>query len=64
MIVYEHTHECRRAGHGQHWASGVVAPEVFKLAGDGGAFPQLGLAPYEVQAFYRASFFDRAAATL
>lgn len=53
-----------RAGHGQHWASGVVAPEAMDLAADAGAFPELGLAPHEVQAFYRAAFFDRASATL
>ncbi len=53
-----------RAGHGQHWASGVVAPECLELAADARAFPELGLAPHEIQAFYRAAFFDRASATL
>jgi len=55
-----------RAGHGQHQASGIVAGEAFRLAGDPGAFPGLaaeGLAPWSPQAFYRASWWDPEAAT-
>lgn len=55
-----------RAGHGQHQASGLVAGEAFRLAGDPEAFPGLaaeGLAPWSPQAFYRASWWDPEAAT-
>ena len=53
-----------RAGHGQHWASGIIAQESFQVAADGEAFPELGLPPWQSKTFYRAAFFDRAAATL
>jgi len=42
--------------HGQHQMAGVVAHEVFPLAGDEGAFPELkgsGLYPWEPQALFR-----------
>ncbi len=55
------------AGHGQHQASGLVAQEVFALAADPAAFPQLdaeGLPPWKVQAFYRSVWWDPDAATL
>ncbi len=56
-----------RAGHGQHQASGVVAPEAYRLAGDAAALPALaaeGLVPWRPQAFYRGAWFDRNSATL
>jgi len=56
-----------RAGHGQHQAAGRIAPEVFELAGDPGAMPQVaaeGLAPWRPEAFYRSTWWDRDATTL
>ncbi|HEX9737584.1 MAG TPA: PIG-L family deacetylase [Thermoanaerobaculia bacterium] len=56
-----------RAGHGQHWASGVVAPAAIEAAADPAAFPELaaeGLAPWRAATFFRSAFFDREAATL
>ena len=56
-----------RSGHGQHWASGVVADKLLDLAGDPDAFPALaeeGLAPWRPTTFYRSAFFNRAGATL
>ena len=55
-----------RGGHGQHQASGIVAGEAYRLAGDPDAFPELaaeGLAPWSPEAFYRASWWDPEAAT-
>ncbi|RMH17684.1 MAG: PIG-L family deacetylase, partial [Acidobacteria bacterium] len=55
----------RRAGHGQHQASAVIAREAFDRAGDAGAFPELraeGLLPWSPQAFYRAAWWDPDAA--
>jgi LmbE family N-acetylglucosaminyl deacetylase len=48
-----------RDGHGQHQASGLVAAEVFRLAGDAAFLPQLseeGLAPWRPRALYRSDF--------
>ncbi|MCP4658480.1 MAG: PIG-L family deacetylase [bacterium] len=56
-----------RSGHGQHWASGVVAEEAFALSGDPQAFPELrrqGLEPWKVEAFYRSAWWNPQAATL
>ena len=53
--------------HGQHQAAGVTAFEAFPLAGDPQALPQLaaeGLAPWQPQALYRSTFFDRDATTI
>jgi len=53
--------------HGQHQAAGVVAHEVFETVGEPGAFPQLdaeGLPPWQPNALYRSTFFDRASTTL
>ncbi|HYO14762.1 MAG TPA: PIG-L family deacetylase, partial [Thermoanaerobaculia bacterium] len=53
--------------HGQHQAAGVTAFEAFPLAGDPDALPQLaaeGLAPWQPQALYRSTFFDRDATTI
>jgi LmbE family N-acetylglucosaminyl deacetylase len=53
--------------HGQHQAAGVTAFEAFPLAGDPDALPQLtaeGLAPWQPQALYRSTLFDRDAATI
>ncbi|RPH54573.1 hypothetical protein EHM82_06655, partial [bacterium] len=53
--------------HGQHQAAGITAFEAFPLAGDPGALPQLaaeGLAPWQPQALYRSTFFDRDATTM
>ncbi|MEM7480447.1 MAG: PIG-L family deacetylase [Acidobacteriota bacterium] len=55
-----------RAGHGQHQASGVVAEEIYELAGDPQAFPHLieeGLPPWSPQAFYRAAWWNPEGAT-
>ena len=49
-----------RAGHGQHQAAGLVAGEVYRLAGEAQAFPALaaeGLAPWSPQAFYRNTWW-------
>lgn len=51
-----------RAGHGQHQAAGVVAGEVFELAGAPDRFTALtaeGLPPWQPEAFYRAAWWDR-----
>jgi len=50
-----------QAGHGQHQAAGVIAPEAFRAAGDPEAFPNLareGLSPWQPQALYRSAGFD------
>jgi LmbE family N-acetylglucosaminyl deacetylase len=55
-----------RAGHGQHQASGVLAEEAFRLAGDPLAFPQLaaaGLGAWQPLLLYREAWFDPQAAT-
>jgi LmbE family N-acetylglucosaminyl deacetylase len=54
-------------GHGQHQAAGVVAHEAFRLAGDASAFPALaseGLTPWQPQALYRSTWFDKDKTTL
>lgn len=54
------------AGHGQHWVSGLVAEEVFRLSADPSAFPRLdaeGLPPWEISAFYRLPRWSGAVAT-
>jgi LmbE family N-acetylglucosaminyl deacetylase len=54
-------------GHGQHQAAGVAAHEAFRLAGDPAAFPELareGLTPWQPQALYRSTWFDRTKTTL
>lgn len=57
-----------RDGHGQHQAAGVVAQRVFDLAGDPGAFPELGaeegLAPWAPLRLYRSTRFDPEATTI
>ncbi len=57
----------KRAGHGQHQASAIVARDAFDAAGDPRAFPELaseeGLAPWQPQAFYRFAWWDRELAT-
>lgn len=56
-----------RAGHGQHWAAGLVAEEIFALAGDASAFPELdaeGLAPWPIDTFFRAAWFNPEAANV
>ncbi len=57
-----------RDGHGQHQASGIVAREAFRLAGDPAAFPQLaaeGLRPWQPAALYQTTrFLDREKTTL
>lgn len=48
------------AGHGQHQASGWVAEQIFELAADPGAFPQLlheGLPPWRIDTFYRGAWW-------
>jgi LmbE family N-acetylglucosaminyl deacetylase len=57
-----------RDGHGQHQASGIVAREAFKLAGDSAAFPELareGLLPWAPSALYQTTrFLDREKTTI
>lgn len=56
-----------RAGHGQHQASAVVAEEALELAADPAALPRLraeGLAPWRIDAFYRAAWWDPESATV
>ena len=56
-----------QAGHGQHQAAGVIAPEAFRVAGDRAALPELlaeGLDEWAPAAFYRSTFFDRDSTTL
>ena len=56
-----------RAGHGQHWASGMVAEKVYALADDPSAAADLaeeGLHPWSIETFYRSTFFDRESTTL
>ncbi len=55
------------AGHGQHQAAGVVAPEAYRLAGDPAAVPELaaeGLVPWRPQALYMGGYFRRNEATM
>jgi LmbE family N-acetylglucosaminyl deacetylase len=50
-----------RDGHGQHQESGVIAREVFRVAGDPQAFPELaseGLAPWKPTTLVRSNWFD------
>lgn len=56
-----------RAGHGQHWASAVVADQLVDAAGRAGAFPGLeadGLLPWDISTFYRAAWWNPEATTL
>jgi LmbE family N-acetylglucosaminyl deacetylase len=51
-----------RDGHGQHQASGVIAREVFRVAGDPSAFPRLaaeGVPPWKPATLLRSNWFDR-----
>jgi LmbE family N-acetylglucosaminyl deacetylase len=55
------------AGHGQHQAAGVVAPEAYRLAGDPAALRELaaeGLVPWRPQALYQGGWFRRDEATM
>ncbi len=58
----------QRAGHGQHQAAGVVAQEIWQLARDPAAHPELageeGLPPWAPQAFYRSAWWEPEEATL
>ncbi len=55
-------------GHGQHQASGWVAREAFRIAGDSSRFPALqreeNLAPWTPLKLYRSTRFDTGATTL
>lgn len=56
-----------RDGHGQHQAAGILAREAYAAAGDVQRFPEQlasGLRPWTPLKLYRATWFDRAAATL
>ncbi|MEE9561877.1 MAG: PIG-L family deacetylase [Thermoanaerobaculia bacterium] len=56
-----------RARHGQHWAAGVIAGEVFELSGRPDGFPELtaaGFPPWRPEAFYRAAWWNRDLATV
>lgn len=56
-----------RAGHGQHQASGVIAEEVFEVAGEPDRFPELtaaGLPPWQPRALYRRVWRGREEASL
>jgi LmbE family N-acetylglucosaminyl deacetylase len=55
-----------QAGHGQHWVSALTADELYRLAGDpasGAGLRAEGLEPWNIQAFYRVSFFRPEEAT-
>jgi len=56
-----------RAGHGQHQASGVIAEEIFEVAGEPDRFPELtaaGLPPWQPRALYRRVWRGREEASL
>lgn len=57
-----------RDGHGQHQASGWVAREAFRLAGDSTVFPELGreeaVLPWMPAKLYQSARFDREGSTL
>lgn len=56
-----------RAGHGQHQAAGVIAQEIFALAGEPDRFPALtaaGLPPWQPDALYRRVWRQREDASL
>ncbi len=56
-----------RAGHGQHQASGALAAEAVRLAGDAMAMPQLdaeGLVPWQPEALFREAWWDPESATV
>ena len=56
-----------RAGHGQHQASGALAADAIRLAGDAVAFPQLdaeGLTPWQPEALFREAWWNPEAATV
>jgi LmbE family N-acetylglucosaminyl deacetylase len=56
-----------RDGHGQHQASGWLAREAFRVAGDPNAFPELSresLAPWTPAKLYRNARYDTAGTTL
>jgi LmbE family N-acetylglucosaminyl deacetylase len=57
-----------RDGHGQHQASGWVALEAFRVAGDSSVFPELsreeGLAPWTPLKLYRSARFEPGATAL
>ncbi len=46
----------RRAGHGQHQASAVIATDAYQLAGDGERFGALPEAPWTPSALYRRAW--------
>ena len=51
-----------RAGHGQHQASAVIARDIFDMAGDPEAFPELadeGLTPWQPRSLFRRTWFFR-----
>lgn len=50
-----------RAGHGQHQAAGVIARDLFELAGQPDRFPDLtaaGLPPWQPEVLYRRAWRD------
>ena len=56
-----------RAGHGQHQAAGVIAEDLFELAGEPDRFPDLtaeGLPPWQPEVLYRRAWRDREEASL
>ncbi len=62
QVVFSTFTGTERDGHGQHQASGIVAPEAFHAAGDPAAFPELlreGLTPWKPTTLVRSNWFDR-----
>ena len=56
-----------RAGHGQHQAAGVIAQDIFEMAGAPDRFPELtaaGFPPWQPEAFFRRVWRNREPASL
>jgi len=67
QVVFATFTGTERDGHGQHQASGLIAREAFRAAGDPAAFPRLaeeGLAPWKPATLLRSNWFDRDAGFL
>ena len=66
QVIYSVFTGTDKDGHGQHQAAGITAGEVFRVAGDSKAFPELareGLVPWKPVSLYRSTWFDREATT-
>lgn len=61
QVIYSVFTGTARDGHGQHQASGIVAAEAFRLAGDASFLPALGeegLSPWQPKALYSSDWFE------